>query len=290
MTLLITLLVLSVVAGLFSFDLGWNNVVTAERNDLVFERKNKGYGAFQIRRDYNGILILALLSTVGICTALSVGMRIWGVSHLEKAVLIPIDPNSPMTPPPIDQPVTPPLPQVVNPLPPMHTPVVPQFVFLPPEVTEDVVQHPPHSQEDMNGKKPGSEDIEGPEDGPATPKENPVTPSTEGGEETVFRFVEQNPEFPGGDKAMAVFLQSNTSFPVICKENGIEGTVYVQFVVDRNGNIKDVKAAQGVRGCPDYEREAIRVVKAMPAWKPGRMNGKAVSVLFTIPVSFKLRS
>lgn len=105
-------------------------------------------------------------------------------------------------------------------------------------------------------------------------------------ESPVFTLVEEMPYFPGGEAARNSFLAENIVYPKQAVENGIQGTVYVQFIVDSKGNIADVKIIRGIGGGCD--EEAMRVVKLMPRWKPGKQNGKAVKTLFNMPVYFKL--
>jgi len=107
------------------------------------------------------------------------------------------------------------------------------------------------------------------------------------GEDEVFTVVEEMPEFPGGKKALANWLRKNLKYPMIASENGIQGTVVVQFVVWKDGTIKDVQLVRGVDA--SLNKEATRLVKAMPKWKPGKQRGKTVSARFTLPVTFRLR-
>lgn len=101
-------------------------------------------------------------------------------------------------------------------------------------------------------------------------------------------FVEQMPTFPGGDQALQEYLYKNIRYPAAARENGIEGTVVLQFVVGSDGSISEIKTLRDVRGgCTD---EAIRVVKNMPKWNAGKQNGNAVPVYFNLPVTFKLAS
>lgn len=102
-----------------------------------------------------------------------------------------------------------------------------------------------------------------------------------------FTVVEQMPEFPGGDQNMMKFLHDNTRYPQMAKESGIAGTVYVTFVVNKNGQISDVKVLRGIGGGCD--EEALRVVRSMPSWIPGRQNGKSVPVQFNLPIKFILQ-
>lgn len=106
-------------------------------------------------------------------------------------------------------------------------------------------------------------------------------------ENKVFDVVEQMPSFPGGQAALMQWLRSNIKYPVIAAENGVQGRVIVQFVVEKDGSVTDVRVAKSVD--PSLDKEAARVVKAMPKWIPGKQNGSAVRVKYTVPVTFKLQ-
>ena len=106
-------------------------------------------------------------------------------------------------------------------------------------------------------------------------------------ENKVFDVVEQMPSFPGGQSALMQFLQSNVKYPVVAQENGVQGRVVVSFVVERDGSITDVQVVRSVD--PSLDREAQRVVRSMPKWIPGKQNGQAVRVKYNVPVSFRLQ-
>ena len=105
-------------------------------------------------------------------------------------------------------------------------------------------------------------------------------------EQEIFQVVENAPAFPGGDMARMKFLQDNIKYPIMAKESGIQGTVYVTFVVERSGAVTDVKILRGIGGGCD--EEALRVVKNMPKWEPGKQRGKPVRVQFNMPIKFTL--
>ena len=105
-------------------------------------------------------------------------------------------------------------------------------------------------------------------------------------EEEIFVAVEQQPEFPGGTAALMKWLASNVRYPQMALENGISGRVIVKFVVEKDGSVSGVTLVRGVD--KDLDREAIRVVKSMPKWQPGKNNGQAVRCYFNLPVNFKL--
>ena len=106
--------------------------------------------------------------------------------------------------------------------------------------------------------------------------------------EEIFVVVEKQPEFPGGLTAMMKFLNDNIRYPIIAQENGIQGRVTCNFVVERDGSITDVQISRGVD--PSLDKEAIRVIQSMPKWKPGEQRGKPVRVRFTLPVVFRLQN
>ena len=119
----------------------------------------------------------------------------------------------------------------------------------------------------------------------AAPVEAPVE---EEEEEVVFMVVESMPEFPGGQQALFKFLSENVKYPVIAQENGIQGKVICQFTVNKDGSIVDVQVVRS-GGDPSLDKEAVRVIKTMPKWKPGKQRGKPVRVKYTVPVNFKLQ-
>ena len=113
-------------------------------------------------------------------------------------------------------------------------------------------------------------------------------PEEEEEEEVIFVVVESMPEFPGGQQALFKYLSENVKYPVIAQENGIQGRVICQFVVNKDGSIVDIEVIRS-GGDPSLDKEAVRVIKSMPKWKPGKQRGKAVRVKYTVPVNFKLQ-
>jgi len=105
-------------------------------------------------------------------------------------------------------------------------------------------------------------------------------------DEEFFMVVENMPEFPGGDLGLMKYIQKNVKYPAIAKEYNITGKVYVSFIVDRSGSVTNVKIVRGVD--KNLDAEAMRVVKSLPKYKPGKQRGKAVRVMFTIPINFTL--
>ena len=106
-------------------------------------------------------------------------------------------------------------------------------------------------------------------------------------DEPIFVIVENKPEYPGGDAALMKYISENIKYPVIAQENGIQGRVICQFVVNKDGSIVDITVVRGVD--PSLDKEAIRVIKSMPTWKPGKQRGKPVRVKYTLPIVFRLQ-
>ena len=105
--------------------------------------------------------------------------------------------------------------------------------------------------------------------------------------EEIFKSVEQMPQFPGGEAALMKYLSSHINYPPMAAENNVQGRVVVQFVVDKTGKVGEVKVVRSVD--KDLDKEAVRVCKSLPKFTPGRQNGQAVSVWYTLPVTFKLQ-
>ncbi len=115
----------------------------------------------------------------------------------------------------------------------------------------------------------------------------PVREEEEVSEQEIFTVVESMPEFPGGPQAMMEYIARNIKYPPMARESGIQGRVFVNFVVEPDGSVTNVNVLRGIGGGCD--EEAIRVVESMPKWTPGRQRGKAVRVSFTLPVRFTLQ-
>lgn len=103
----------------------------------------------------------------------------------------------------------------------------------------------------------------------------------------IFTIVEEMPEFPGGTEALMKYINSSIKYPPIAQENGISGKVILQFVINQNGEVTNITVARGVD--PSLDREAIRVVQAMPKWSPGKQRNRPVRVAYTLPINFQLQ-
>ena len=251
-------------------------------DEIVFEHRNKEYGAYELRKRYNKHMNTAFIIAISVFV-ISVSVPAI-MDFLDTLAPIEADTNVELTlvdAPPLDKDVPPPPP------PPDPPPPVQETIkFTPPVVTEEPIDEKdiPPPQDEIKVQvgtetKEGTGDIELPTEGDG--KEEVEAP------QQIFTIVEQMPEFPGGEEELFKYLGKNIKYPSMARENGITGTVYVTFVVEGNGEISDVKKLRGIGGGCD--EEAMRVVKAMPSWKAGKQNGKSVRVQYNLPIKFTLR-
>jgi len=259
-----------------AMDLSWNNVLTTTRNDMVFADRNREYGAFVLRRDYSKRLLMALVGSV-LVFSLAVGLpkiiaAFSGEAEVADAKKI-VDVNLDLFE---EEKKEEPPPPPVEPPPPVKIESV-QFTQL--EAVDEPVEEPPPTQEVLTETNAGVVTQEGAKvDEPPPPVE--VEPQ-------IFTIVEEMPSFPGGEAELFKYLGKTVKYPPMAQDAGITGVVYMTFVVDENGKVKDPKVLRGIGGGCD--EEAIRVVKAMPAWEPGKQRGKPVRVQDNLPIRFTLR-
>jgi protein TonB len=262
----------------FSFD--WSNVVNPMRRDIVFENRNKEYGGYELRRDYQRRVFYAfIIAVIGITVAVTTPLLLSFLSKVAAEKEIKITEGIKLEePPPIDK-TAPPPPPVIPPPPVQQT-----IKFTPPKVVKDEeVEEPPPTQEEVKEVQVSTVTQEGDKELIDLPPDPVVDPD----EGKIFTVVEEMPSFPGGEAKLMEYLRNNTKYPTIARENGISGKVYVAFVVDKDGKIKDAKVVRGQGG--GLDEEALRVVRTMPEWKPGRQNGRNVAVHFNLPVNFTLK-
>lgn len=261
----------------------WTDVVSDGRNELVFEHKNKNYGAFELRKRYNRTVTIALIiSSAAFLFAVSVPVIMnWIANHnQELAVNLENTPVDLTPPPPVDETEPPPPP-------PPPPPVMETVKFTPPVVTDEEVPDEPPPLQTEETPQISTVTQEGTDDAIVIPevKNDVVAPTIE----APLTIVEQMPAFPGGELEMMKFIQKNVQYPQVEKEAGISGTCYVTFVVEKDGSITDVKILRGVSGGPGCDKEAKRVVSSMPSWKAGKQNGREVRVQFNLPIKFTLK-
>ena len=262
----------------------WQQVTSDTRNDMVFEGRNQEYGAYVLRTEYDKRLMLIMFSLLAVI-GLSYGTYIV-IKNLpeEKLPPPPVDTSQfTVHAPPVEEDVPPPPPE--EPPPPMEKTVA----FTPPVVVDIPVEDQIPIQEDMEDTKADTKtnetdnvSWEAPVNGPTDTKEE------EEKEPEIYTYVDEDPEFPGGYAAMMAFIQKNFNYPQVAIENNIQGKCYVKFVVKGDGTVSSVQVERGIAGCPECDKEAVRVVRMMPGWRAGKVNGKSVSTLYRLPINFAL--
>lgn len=261
----------------------WNDLTLDARNELVFEGRNQNYGAYELRKHYNKRVTMIIGGMIAFSIALF-GLKLF-IDNKPEEVEKPIDMSNivvDLTPPPPQEEQPPPPP------PPPPPPMVEMVKFVPPVIKDDAVEEEPQKlQEDVKETNVGTKDQEGEKDLPVVPVED--TGPAEAAAPEIFTVVEEMPEFPGGAMEMMKYIQKNIQYPAMAREAGISGKCFLKFVVNGDGNISDVQILKGVAGCPDCDKEAMRVVKSMPKWKAGKQNGRAVPVYFNLPINFTIK-
>ncbi len=262
----------------------WQQVTSASRNEVVFDDRNKEYGAYEIRKNYDKTIIFILLGVI-VAIGVSYGAYLF-VKSLPEEIEEPAysEFQAEFEMPPQEE-------EEILEEPPVEEPPVElekQLDFREFEITDEVVETRLNTQEDVQETKAGNQNIEDVEETFKEPEiKQPVV--TERGPEKIETFVEEEAEFPGGYAEMMKFFSKNMKYPEIAVQAGIEGKANVRFVVEKDGSIGNVTVQKGVPNCPECDKEAIRVIKSMPKWKPGKNGGKAVRSYFSMPVAFKLK-
>lgn len=261
------------------------NLATADFNDIVFEGRNKDYGAYYLRRIYSRNITYALSIAIAFLLLVLFSPQIISALIPEKPVEIvetkTVTINQLDAPPPLDETKPPP--------PPIDIPPPPQEIvkFVPPKITEKQVdEEPPPKIEDMKNTVTSNVSQEGDVNLKYEPPKEVVVIKQPEPENTIYEFVDQQPEYPGGYEAFQKWLQSHINYPQFAQENNIQGTVYLKAVVGTDGSISEVQVLKGVNGLTD---EAVRVLKNSPKWNPGKQNGRAVKVRLTVPIKFVLQ-
>ncbi len=273
------------------------DLISGAWTDLVFENRNQAYGAYVLRKSTGKRNVIAILAVILLAIACQIGLTLKNIadeaaakrqamqeavelSALEQKKEAKVERKEVVRQENVEK--------VVE-------KVKSSVKFTAPEIKKDNEVRPEDemkSQDEIMSSKlsVGSFDVKGNDEGGEVLKAKeviatePVKPKEE--ENKVFDVVEQMPSFPGGNAAMMNYLSQNIKYPVIAEENGIQGRVIVQFVVGKDGHISDVRVAKSVD--PSLDKEAVRVVRSMPRWIPGKQNGQAVTVRYTLPVTFRL--
>jgi len=253
--------------------------------DMVFTGRNQAYGAYEVRKanarnSVLGIVLAIVLFSASVSAPLIYNLISRNLEDFNKAKVTEV--TTLESPPPIDK--TQPPPPDVEPPPPLKETVK----FTPPVIKpdEEVPDEPPPTQEKLAEVDAGAKTQEGNDngvdlslidDGNGDVIEEPDKP---------FTYVEQMPEFPGGNEALIKYIAEHVKYPAIARENNISGTVYLKFVVNKDGNVGEVEVLRGVGGgCTE---EAKRVIKTLPRFTPGKQNGRPVPVYYNVPVKFNL--
>jgi protein TonB len=248
--------------------------------EMVFKNRNKEYGSYQLRKKYRKYMTTSMiigLVLIGVTVGYPLISNYLNKSRLirekEKSVTAEMmnAPKEELPPPP--------------PPPPPPEALVEKVKFTAPVVVEDTtIETGLQTQDDLANKantEVPSEDVE------VEVKDEKPQVIEQPQQAEIFTVVEEQPGYPGGEEARIKFLQDNIKYPEEAKELGIQGKVFVTFVVEVDGSITDVKVLRGIGGGCD--EEAIRVVKAMPKWVPGKQRGVPVRVQFNLPIKFTLQ-
>ena len=265
--------------------------------ELVFDGRNKEYGAYVLRKETGMRNIKSMLLVFAVIIAIMAGVaaKVAIENAFPKKVAIETDVELTKLAEKKEVKVEKKAPVKVEEQKVVEK-VKSSVKFTPPVIKKDDEVKPEEelkSQEDLNKTNTaiGSFDVKGNDETGGEvlkAKEVIAQPEPPKEEETkVFDVVEVMPTFPGGQQALFEWLSKNIKYPVVAEENGVQGRVIGACVVERNGSITDVQVAKSVD--PSLEKEAVRVVKAMPHWIPGKQNGSAVRVKFTVPVTFRLQ-
>lgn len=279
--MIVTFIFLALVILILPLDRSWSNMLSPSRNELVFEGRIREYGAYQLRRESHRSLMAAMVIVAFLISVIVVFVSRRD-SHPGGNVIVPSE----------DQPA---LPQLVLPKPAptqeeMRTAEQSQNPAprgdnqAPPEVVES---GPVSSMTASFAMSNPSGTADGVSDEWTGPTEMPTAAHTEscpGGVD----WASVMPEFPGGSQALKRFLSERIEYPAFYRERGIEGTVWITFVVTSSGEVTQVAVERGIVGAPGLDKIALLVFEEMPRWIPGRMGEQTVAVRQRLPVRFKL--
>ena len=247
-------------------------------DDIVFTGRNMAYGAYVIRRKYRLTVMSSTFVGVIIMVAsviipyINTRAREGLLTRTNRNVEIKMDNLDPA----MDQVIVPPVP----PAPPAD--VVEQQKYIPPVVVDSVK---PEDQMQLMTADEAKEEVQNTDvlDVPVAPREEVKTDEPE---ETIFIAVEEDPTFPGGEVELYKYISDHIKYPEAPRENNVQGKVIVKFCVTATGNINQVSVLKGVD--PELDAEAIRVVKTLPRFKPGKQGGKPVPVWYVMPIKFQI--
>lgn len=277
------------------------NLDSTEWCDLVFEGRNKRYGAYRLRQTSSKRYLAAFLLVALLMVVVSLLPRLYGVvENLTQKNMGPMEQVVELSVLPIEEQVKQELikeelvqQDEVPPPPALKS----SMQFVPPVIAKDEEVSPENefvkTQKELQSStlQISIADVMGTDEQHGidiSELSRPKVVVEEKVEEKPLESAEQAPSFPGGMDALNRFLSENIQYPIIAQESGIQGKVIIKFVVSRTGEIMDIQIIRGVDA--SLNREAVRVVQIMPKWIPGKQKGKPVSVYFTLPVEFSLQS
>lgn len=272
------------------------DLISNEWADIVFQGRNKVYGAYQLRRGTSKRNIFSMIFVAAVAAVAYLGLAAYN-SYQEaqkakfeaemEASLLEAKKEAKVE----KKTVTPKVEQVQK-----VEKVKSSIAFTPPVIKKDSEVKPEEemkTQDELKETKTaiGAFDVKGNDEAGGTVLKAveeiaaPEPPKHEEEQNKIFEVVEQQPQFPGG--SVNGWLADHIKYPVVAAENGISGRVVVQFVVERDGSVSQVRVVRGVD--PSLDKEAQRVISSMPKWIPGKQNGQAVRSRFTVPVTFRLQ-
>ena len=274
------------------------DLISGSWTDLVFENRNQTYGAYVLRKSTGRRNVIAILSVILLAIACQIGLTLKNIADEAAARRAAMDQVTELSAleqkkeAKVERKEVVKQEQVQR----VVEKVKSSVKFTAPVIKKDDEVKPEDelkTQDELMSSKAaiGTFDVKGNDESGEVLKAKeviatePVKPKEE--ENKVFDVVEQMPSYPGGNGALMQYLSSHIKYPVIAEENGIQGRVICTFVVERDGSITDVRIAKSVD--PSLDKEAMRVVSSMPKWIPGKQNGSAVRVKYTLPVTFRLQ-
>ncbi|MCE3295182.1 MAG: TonB family protein [Crocinitomicaceae bacterium] len=278
--------IVALIAGVSLYDYftarRWQQVTSVQRNEIVFENRNQQYGAYTLRKNYDKNMVI-IMASVAVGIGLAFG-TFWYIKNMPEEVVEPpkIDQQTFAIPAPPEEEVPPP-PKEELPPPEERT-----VAFLPPVVVDIPVEDEIPPQEEMEDTKADTKTNETDNvswEAPVVGEEKKPE-VVEKKEEEVLTFVDEEAQFNGN---MNEYIVKKLVYPQTAIEMGLSGKCYLKFIVNADGSVTNVSVVRGVPDCPECDKEAVRVIKSMPNWKPGKMNGKAVRTWLQIPINFTLQ-
>lgn len=272
------------------------DLISNEWADLVFQGRNKVYGAYQLRRGTSKRNIVSMIFVAAVAAVAYLGLAAYNSYQEAQKAKFEAEMEASLLDAKKEAKVekkteTPKVEQVQK-----VEKVKSSIAFTPPVIKKDSEVKPEEemkTQDELKETKTaiGAFDVKGNDEAGGTLLKAvediaaPEPPKQEEEQNKIFEVVEQQPQFPGG--SVNGWLADHIKYPVVAAENGIQGRVVVQFVVERDGSVSQVRVVRGVD--PSLDKEAQRVISSMPKWIPGKQNGQSVRSRFTVPVTFRLQ-